>query len=268
MLPLSEKHCLCPLVTPLAILTFLSVALFCVVHWIDTSKFIASIVAGALLFQAVSSHAEEPPKPAAPIAATVVVVVVGTITYIYLKRFCQRHFPRPPAGTTNAQFSALSGDNWAASATFYTPYSCELTDASIADPPSVTMELDGVLTESGMQLNARKMDGDVFVDGAEFSRLIGLHGIAIGQTAGQQFFGRNGKPATQEEVPIYFWTEDGEQYVSATRGPSLPSAVAIERSKDMVHWETLSRVMLCAGQRLKFRDLTVANQMFYRFRIP
>lgn len=239
-------------------------------------KAMVALVVFCLFCESAPIYAQVEPqseiRPAAgQVIAGVVVVVVGAVVYIYLSRTCQRVFNRPPPRNTNAEpFHALSSlsDDYAASWAYYPYGSCEPV-GSMSELPTTAMLLTGsfVQTTSGLEvrLDGQKIVQEDLVDGPTFQRLLQAHGVPAGGGVGDRFYGRNGRPATAEEVPIYFWEEDGQHNVSCVAGGD-PVPVAIERSPDLTRWEALTSVTVSAGQRIALHDTTTATQMFYRFR--
>lgn len=216
------------------------------------------------------SQSEIRPASGQVIAGTVV-VVVGIVVYIYLRRTCQRVFNRPPARNTNSEpfhAGASLSDDYAAAWTYYPYGSCE-PGGAMSELPTTAMRLTGsfVQTTNGLEvrLDGQKVVQEELVDGPTFQRLLQAHGVPSGGGVGDRFYGRNGRPATAEEVPIYFWEEDGQHNVSCVAGGD-PVPVAIERSPDLTRWEALTSVTVSAGQRIALHDTTTATQMFYRFR--
>jgi len=231
---------------------------------------------------------EQQIQPAAGgVAIGVVVVVVGGVAVYFLAKTCQRLFPKTPKPNTNAPPDELIGilgaagvgssDDYAASWMYSSYSSCYFpgdfraaAGGSETEVPTL-MELDGTVLygENGLEFRlatTQKLSVEDNMQGpAGFASDLAANGITFG-TVGQMSFGKNGRPVSAAEVPISFSSNDGTSYTVTISNGNPTYSVALERSSDLVVWETVSTANISVGQRIRLLDATVSNQMFYRFR--
>lgn len=202
----------------------------------------------------------------------VVVIVVGGVAVYLLVKTCQRLFPKAPKPdpSTNEVFFAVApaSDDYAASWTYSSYGSCylpgEFRAASVPAGPPVLMEITMQVDWTG-QASAQIAPinpEDNYTELAGFKNLLTANGLTFYDHGfGQKSFGKNGRPATEAEVPIRF--DDGTYTVDLSNGgPS--STLILERSFDLITWEPIHRTKVGYGQSLRFRDLTLTSQAFYR----
>lgn len=246
-------------------------ALFCiglVVLILSMWRF-TGIMLAALMALSTQAEADEP-KAEAPVGVAVVVVVVGGVCVYLLARTCQRLFPKTPAPSTNEPPSLnVNGrpDDTAASWSYYGVVSCY--EPQFEQWPQVTLELSGTIEENEhgpffALAASKRMTGTQGVqDYDAFQADLARHGITMGPV-GTMNYGRNGRPAYEQETPIRF-SESGSQHtvtVHADTGPSVP--MVVQRSFDLKTWTDFGFVCAPVGQRFTLIDTTTRQAAFYR----
>lgn len=226
----------------------------------------------------------DPPKEtdhqaSGQIACAIVVLVVGGIVTYQLGKWCSKKFPKTPPKDTNAppeqsaSLMAAPADDYAASASTGCD-SCWIPDGMAQSLPEhvTSYEMTGELTPDGeLRISSYAIapipEGreDATMTGPEFVAAIATHGIQLADRYGEKFFGLNGRPATQEEVPIHF-VQNPDFSISVQVGVGPFVRAVFEKSPDLVTWYPLLNVGLSPGQRTKYTDLNATEQMFYRLR--
>ena len=213
--------------------------------------------------------------------AAAVIVVGGVATYC-LAKYCSKKFPRTPPADTNSppqEFSfvmaagASSGD-MAASASSgcdscYDGMSLRmLSDSQPLKSLEIIAEVDyqGELRISSLMETVVPQDReDATITRSEFDAEIAQHGIQLATRYGDMYFGLNGRPATQAQVPIFFdHLPDGSLTIQVGSGPQYD--VVLERSVDLARWYPVIRTGIGVGRKHRFMDLTGESQIFYRLR--
>lgn len=220
------------------------------------------ILLAALMVQ-VNNRAEE--RQAAPVGVAVVVVVVGGVCVYLLVRTCQKLFPKTPAPSTNSPPNVGGKSDDTAGSWTYSGFASCAQPMSEPQWPTVTMELSGTIESDGLRVGAsrRVNTTELLQDYNAFLADLQRHGITIGPV-GSMNYGRNGRPAYEQEVPIRF-SEDGTAHVATVysdSGPSVP--MVIQRSFDMQTWTTFGHVAVPFGQKFKLVDTTTSQSAFYR----
>lgn len=210
---------------------------------------------------------EEQPEPA-PAGVAVVVVVVGGVCVYLLVRTCQRLFPKTPAPSTNSPPYLLGGGvDTAASWTHTATTSCYLPQSD-ESWPNVTMELTGTVVagnEFHLEGARRIIGNESQQDFDHFQADLARHGITLGPV-GTKNYGKNGRPAYEQETNIRFTEAIDERTVTvySESSPSVP--MAIQRSFDLVTWQDFGRVSIPIGGRFKLLDTTARQSAFYRIK--
>lgn len=235
--------------------------------WKFTGVILAALMAIAGLQKAKAEELQFEPAGAAGVA--VVVVVVGGVCVYFLVKTCQRLFPKTPAPSTNSPPEFIGGGvDTAGSWSYYGVVSCYEPQTE-QQWPTITMELSGVIQENehGPYFHlaaSRRLDGaEVLQDYDSFQADLARHGITMGPV-GTMYYGRNGKPAYEEEVPIRF-SESGTEHlvtINSEAGPSIP--LVIQRSFDLQTWNNFGYVSVPMGQQFKLVDTTTRQSAFYR----
>jgi hypothetical protein len=210
-------------------------------------------------------------EPAGMAGVAVVVVVAGGICVYLLVRTCQRVFPKTPAPSTNEppNFGGISGGtDSAGSWCYYAPVSCYIPQSE-QQWPQVTMELSGVIEENEhgpffhLTASRRMSHEEDSQDFDAFQTDLARHGIAMGPV-GSMFFGRNGKPAYEQETPIRFSESNGE-HITTLNSDTAPSVLlVVQRSFDLKAWSDFGFVSVPVGQQFKLIDTTTRQSAFYR----
>lgn len=204
---------------------------------------------------------EQPIQPAtAPVVIGVAVIVVGGVAIYLVARFCQKHFPPPPARDTNAPPAAVPVDDYAASHSYAVNGSCFEPSS---DWPAVVLQIDWQLQDQQLLVSTRLAASQETADWSTYQSRLAAYGIGLpdnGQV-GQSFFGWAGQPATQAQVPIYFAASGTITLGSCPE----PACVVIDRSVDLEHWERVLESQNCqANLRGRLIDTQIADQTFYR----
>jgi len=222
---------------------------------------------------ALPAKADEPdPKfePAGAAGVAVVVVVVGGVAVYMLVKTCQRLFPKTQAPSTNSPAFLPGGADTGGSWTYSGWVSCYEPAGAEQQWPQVTMELSGRIDESDegkpffrLTASRRLTRAEDSQDMLAFQADLARHGIGVGPI-GTMCYGRNGRPAYEEETPIRF-SQVGEQHlvtVNSESGPSVP--MVIQRSFDLKSWSDYGYVSMPVGQQFKMVDTTTRQSAFYR----
>lgn len=227
----------------------------------------ALALAAALAFPSMPAKAEEPPIAEGGAGVAVVVVVVGGVCVYLLVRTCQKVFPKTPAPSTNSPPDVRgTGDDVAGSWSYYAQVSCYTGQFGEEEWPQVTMELTGIVTDgpefrlTGARKMTRAEDSQDFYD---FQSDLARHGISMGPV-GTQLFGRNGRPAEEQETPIRF-SESGSEHVVTINSDTAPSVpIVLQRSFDLKTWKDFGFVSVPMGQQFRLIDTTTGQSAFYR----
>jgi len=228
-----------------------------------------TLLALLCLSMALPTKADEPHfEPAGAAGVAVVVVVVGGVCVYLLVRTCQKVFPKTPPPSTNSPPDVRGNTDTAASWSYYAIVSC-YEPQSEQQWPQVTMELSGRIEENeqgpffhlaGSRRLSRLDDSQ---DYFQFQTDLARHGIALGPV-GTMCYGRNGRPAYEEETPIRFSqvAEEHRVTLNSDSGPSIP--MVIQRSFDLKAWSDFGFVSVAVGQQFKLIDTTTRQSAFYR----
>lgn len=255
---------------------FLAGVMTMVLSMLHYSTLIKLVLCAALTISAmpdVKAQEEQRVEPAGALGVAVVVVVVGGVCVYLLVRTCQRLFPKTPAPETNGPpyLGTINGrpDDTAGSWSYYSPVSCYVPQSE-EQWPNVTMELTGTIEEGPtFQLEgSRRITGnEAFQDYDSFQSDLARHGITIGPI-GSMYYGRNGRPAYEQETNIRFSEVNGEHIVSVNSdtAPSVP--IAIQRSYDLKTWTEFGHVLVPIGSKFKLMDTTSKQSVFYRIQAP
>lgn len=259
-------------------LFLLLLIIFMVVIAHDSKKWVALLVLAIGLQQVTSEEREEPQGLAWCAAA---VIVVGGVATYCLAKYCSKKFPKTPAKDTNAppeEFSfvmAAGADSMAASASSgcdscYIPggLSPSLLDTEPVKSLEIIAEVDyqgDLRISSLMETVVPEGREDASLTREEFDAAIAQHGIQLATRYGDYYFGLNGRPASQEQVPIFFdHLPDGSLTIRVGDGEQYE--VVLERSIDLSRWYPIMRTSIGAGRKYRFMDLTSELQVFYRLR--
>lgn len=225
------------------------------------------LIVALLVVDVPTTNAQEPPPEKGMAGAAVVVVVVGGVCVYVLVRLCQRVFPKTPSPSTNSPPEAIGAKpDTAGSWSYSAPVSCYTPQDDGPSWPQVTMELSGYVEDettfrlTGSRRMARVDDSQDLI---AFQSDLARHGITMGQI-GTMYFGRNGKPADEQETPIRF-SQAGQQHEVAVYSDSAPSVpLVLQRSFDLKTWTDFGQVSVPIGQPFKVIDTTTGQSAFYR----
>jgi len=235
----------------------------------------SALVVVSLLFSGMNTRAAEPipaqpPQQAGTVGVAVVVVVVGGVFTYYLVKTCQRLFPKTDPSTNGVSFhlDGETSDDYAASYSYSSYGSCytppDLYDSDGNFIPAPVMKLTFRSEYDGVRLaKLTPVDGESATQNvADFKADLARHGIGFSDHGwGVMMFGKNGRPATEAEVPIRFDTVN--RAVDTSNGQTA-NEVILERSADLQTWEPIMRTKVAVGQSFNFSDVTGTSQMFYR----
>jgi hypothetical protein len=105
-------------------------------------------------------------------------------------------------------------------------------------------------------------DIELFQDVFGFKRDLASHGISMGDTGiGTVYYGKNGRPATPDQVPLSF-DSSTKTFIISNGQPSYE--VVVQKSYDVETWESMIRTKIPVGQRVRFEDVSESSQTFYR----
>lgn len=208
---------------------------------------------------------EQPPVAEAPIGVAVVVVVVGGVCVYLLVKTCKRLFPKTPAPETNSPPNIIGRpDDTAGSWTYGATYCYDLQSEQL---PEVTMELSGVIEEGEhgpfLRLHASRQMYEPLQDFDSFQQDLQRHGITVGPI-GTMNFGRNGRPAYEDETPIRFTESDGKYIATVNSEAGTNVIMKVQRSFDLRTWSDFGFVSGSIGQRFRLIDTTTSRAAFYR----
>lgn len=242
-----------------------------VIYW--DGKGLTCLLIGVLLCQPYQARAEEKKPAGAGAIVGIVVVVVGGFIVFRVIRFCQHAFPRPPANTNNPPALVFGEDHDYALAT-----SCSALGTCYVPSPNLlaeatqdtVFEISGIMSEASQgglffqMKGAKKLDAETDAVGLwEFQQGLAAWGVRFG-SAGEVFYGMDGRPAGPDQVPITVTLNGANSSVDVSGG--YGQAVTFERSSDLQHWEPILTMTVREGQPISFSDATTEPQMFYRSR--
>ena len=122
-------------------------------------------------------------------------------------------------------------------------------------------------------VSARIFGQEELLSPLEYQAVLATHGISLTSFATEPIwsYGKNGQPATAEEVPITI-------YPPASLG-DLPLVIVsqnvydlhplfLEKSTNLVDWAPISKNFVPAGMKMVFSDISTSERAFYRLKIP
>jgi hypothetical protein len=209
------------------------------------------------------------------------VIVGGAWAAYKFYKFCQRKFPKEPKDTNSlsglyAQGDTGGGDESAMATAYssfgscYVPPDNNLTASSSSAGTPTLFHLSGevLLVNGTLEFRVsglRKVVGEdieLFQDVFGFKRDLASHGISMGDTGiGTVYYGKNGRPATPDQVPLSF-DSSTKTFIISNGQPSYE--VVVQKSYDLETWESMIRTKIPVGQRVRFEDVSESSQTFYR----
>jgi hypothetical protein len=250
----------------LCLLVFAVIAVNCYLD-VDSDKYLLALLCLSLALPA-KAEPESGFEPAGGAGVAVVAVVVGGVIVYFLVKTCQKVFPKTPGPSTNAPPDVRAGPDSAGSWTYSAWVSC-YEPMSDQRWPQVTMELSGSIQEGEegpffhLSASRRLTRAEDSLDPLQFQADLARHGIAMGPV-GTQCFGRNGRPAEEQETPIRF-SQAGSEHLVTVYSDSAPSVpLVIQRSFDLREWRDFGFVSVPMGQQFRLIDSTTGRSAFYR----
>ncbi len=238
--------------------------LLIVVCWsMAVNKLMTLILLLCLLCPQETKAAEKP--EGAGIIVGVVVVVVAGVVIIKVVNFCQNHFPRVDPPATNAPPSLEEGDYYAASMTYEAIGNCYQPASLLAVeqlPTVIEFSVDFEGEALKMEGTRKAVEPSVTLE--DFVSELAPWGIRLGG-GGEGFYALNGRACTAQDIPVSFGLRNGLPSVTVDQG-SFVRDVVVERSIDLVNWETMLTMRISAEQRIRFSDASTGRQKFYRCR--
>lgn len=216
------------------------------------------------------------------VAGVVVLIVSGYITYS-LSKFCEKHFPKPPAppkkqftndppDTVQGGFGGSSDYDAAAfniSEHGSCPPECLRGSGGSGDQPvpttfEFTLHVNhgdpGVADVTASAARISQSTNDVLTWDQYVASAREL-GVTVTANSGPPSFSHNGYP-----VQASFLKWDAQrQVIKVEQGSSVYYTVIVERSSDFKTWVPVLKTEVIAESTLRVRDTCSDSQQFYRF---
>lgn len=225
------------------------------------------------------AHETPPPDLNAGLAVGCVLVVGGVaVIAIYVVPFCKKHFDKPKVKPVEELLGATGeeGDSYAAMSCPHYKENCDggsdlsfhadpqASDATVAVHLSGRVRVDGGAPTIERQRIERGSAKDIMDYEAWRVDLALEHGLIIGGgLGGGVLFGKRGRPATADEVPVRFGPGNSVQW--QTDRPVY--TVRAERSFDLEQWTPLAEARLMEGQQFHISDMSGRAAAFYRMAV-
>lgn len=227
------------------------------VIWGGHKKTLSVLLALSLL--ALPARAQEQPKPAVYVGCAVVVIVVGTVVTVKLKRFCDKHYKKATNSAPEEFFlSARGGDTSAGIDNWFCEYCTSPPDVSLAPSQASYSEtiIEGTIVGGTISLSVVTNIGTY----SDFMQEMAALGLPMQPG---KHYALNGRPAQQWDVPILFPQERGEVPHVIVNGNN-PKTTVVFRSFDLSTWTPILTNTIPAGMISRFEDNTTSASAFYR----
>lgn len=239
-------------------LYFLLLSLWVLLIWLDHKKAMSVLLALSLI--ALPAKAQGRPQEWVYLGCAVVVVVVGTVVTIKLKKFCDQHYKKATnstpeefflSATDNSDMSAAV-DNW------FCAYCTSAPDVSLASSPANHPEtiIEGTIVGGNISLTVVTNIGTY----SDFVQEMSALGLPMQPG---KHYARNGRPANQWDTPILFPQDRGEVPHVIVNGDN-PKTTVVFRSFDLSTWTPILTNTIPAGMISRFEDNTTSASAFYR----